>query len=141
MKQAVTTWNGPLACAAAQRAATWAAVLSLVASIAPQAWAANQTSTVSPVQLNPTVPYRIEVRPYSMGSATVPTLHSYAVGEYDGKWLFVTGRTNGLHGFNGTIPDENFPPASQNGEVWVMDLANRQTWHRPLGDASSGLTA
>lgn len=141
MKQAVTTWIVPFAYAAAQRAAIWAAALSLVASNAPPGWAANQTSTVTPVQLNPSVPYRIEVRPYSMGAATLPTLHSYAVGEYDGKWLFLAGRTNGLHGFNGALPDENFPPASQNREVWVMDIANRQTWHRPLDDASSGLTA
>jgi hypothetical protein len=76
-----------------------------------------------------------------MGTVEVPTLHSYAVGEYDGKWLMLSGRTNGLHGFNGAMPDENFPPAFQNREVWVLDLASRQTWHRSLEDASSGLSA
>ena len=141
MNQAVKISFGRFANAAAQRVAISVAALSLVASNAPIGRAANQTSTLTPVQMNPTVPYRIEVRPYSMGPATVPTLHSYAVGEYNGKWLLVAGRTNGLHGFNGAIPNENFPAASQNREVWVMDFANRQTWHRPLDDASSGLTA
>jgi hypothetical protein len=102
--------------------------------------AANQTPTVTPLELNSALPYRVELRPYSMGTASVPTLHSYAVGEYDGKWLFLAGRTNGLHGFNGAVPDENFPPAYQNREVWVFDLASRQTWKRSLEDASSGLT-
>jgi hypothetical protein len=103
--------------------------------------AANQTATVTPIQDSSTLPYRIEVRPYSMGTVEVPTLHSYAVGEYDGKWLFLSGRTNGLHGFNGAQPDENFPSASQNREAWVVDIANRQTWHRSLEDATSGLSA
>ena len=76
-----------------------------------------------------------------MGTVEVPTLHSYAVGEYDGKWLFLSGRTNGLHGFNGAQPNGNFPSASQNREVWVVDIENRQTWHRPLDHATSGLTA
>jgi hypothetical protein len=118
-----------------------AAVLALVTFVCAAATsrAANQTPTVSPIQLESELPYRIEVRPYSMGTATVPTLHSYAVGEYDGKWVLVAGRTNGLHGFNGAAPDENFPAATQNRDVWVIDVVNWQTWSRPL-DAASGLT-
>lgn len=112
----------------------------LVLAAAP-ALAANQTATVTPIDLYPQLPYRIEVRPYSMGTVDVPTLHSYAVGQFDGKWLFLAGRTNGLHGFNGALPDENFPSASQNRELWVIDIANQQTWSRSLEDASSGLTA
>jgi hypothetical protein len=119
---------------------TFLAIAGLLAlgSAAP---AANQTAGVTPIQTDSALPYRIEIRPYSMGTVDVPTLHSYAVGEYDGKWLLVSGRTNGLHGFNGAAPDENFPPASQNRNVWVLDLANRQTWHRSLDDASAGLSA
>jgi hypothetical protein len=76
-----------------------------------------------------------------MGDVDVPTLHSYAVGEFDGKFLFVSGRTNGLHGFDGFAnPEENFPPQSQNREAWVIDFASRQTWRRPLNDPSSGLS-
>jgi len=103
--------------------------------------AANQTATLSPVEINPNLPYRIEVRPVSFGAAELPTLHSYAVGNYDGKWLLISGRTNGLHGFDAISPGQNFPPQFQNRDVWVIDIANKQSWHRSLNDAASGLTA
>ncbi|MBP8249782.1 MAG: hypothetical protein KAX72_06740, partial [Chitinophagales bacterium] len=28
-----------------------------------------------------------------------PGIHSFALGEWDGRWLIMTGRTGGLHGF------------------------------------------
>jgi len=101
---------------------------------------ANQTAALSPVNLSPNLPYRIDVRPVSFGTADLPTLQSYAVGNYDGKWLLISGRTNGLHGFNASAPDQNFPTQYQNRDVWVIDIANKQSWHRSLDDASSGLT-
>ena len=113
----------------------------LLLVIAAQAGAQNPSGIYSPVQLDSALPYRVEVRPYSMGQIDMPTLHSYAVGEYDGKFLFVSGRTNGLHGFDCCFnPGENFPPRRQNRDVWVVDFANKQTWSRPLDDAASGLT-
>ena len=33
------------------------------------------------------------------GNASLPTLQSFASGTYDGKWVLLAGRTNGLHGF------------------------------------------
>jgi hypothetical protein len=110
-------------------------------SFAAFASAANQTATLSPIDLDPSLPYRLEVRPISFGNADLPTLHSYAVGEYDGKWLFISGRTNGVHGFSSIAPDENFPPQYQSRDVWVIDIVNRESWRRSLDDASSGLTA
>jgi hypothetical protein len=113
---------------------------SLLMLVAP-AFAANQTTTFSLVNLAPNLPYRIEVKPVDFGAASVPTLQSFAAGEFDGKWVFVGGRTNGLHGFSGVTPNQNFPAQFQNRDVWVVDVANRQSWHRSLDDASSGLTA
>jgi len=124
-----------------RRLVLWSTVLACLATASRSGRAANQTSTLTPVQLNNSLPYRIEVRPYSMGAADVPTLHSYSVGENNGKWLFLAGRTNGLHGFNGALPDANFPAASQNRDVWVLDIANQQSWHRSLDDPTSGLSA
>jgi hypothetical protein len=113
----------------------------LLTEAAPRVYAQNPSGTYTPVQLDSTLPYRLEMRPYSMGQADVPTLHSYAVGEYDGKHVFIAGRTNGLHGFDCCFsPESNFPPQSQNREIWVIDFKNRQTWHRPLDDPTSGLT-
>lgn len=101
--------------------------------------AANQTPDVSPIDLTGNVPYRITLREYDFGAAELPTLQSYAAGVYDGKWVLISGRTNGLHGFtnNASI---NFPAASQNREVWVIDPVTRESWSKRLDDASSGLT-
>jgi hypothetical protein len=109
-------------------------------TIAP-ARAQNPLGVYSPVVLNPSLRYRIELKEHSMGSAELPTLHSFAVGHYDNKWMFVSGRTNGLHGFDILDPDSNFPAQSRNTEVWVLDLNTKQTWHRALNDAAAGLTA
>jgi hypothetical protein len=95
----------------------------------------------SPVELSSALPYRVEVRQYPMSQIDLPTLHSYAVGEYDGKHVFISGRTNGLHGFDCCIqPVNNFPPQRQNRDVWVIDFENKQSWSRPLDDNGSGLT-
>src|SRR5262245_51506112 len=49
-----------------------------------------------------------------------PALHSFAAAEYKGKWLFIGGRTNGIHSFD-PLPINNFPPALANHWVWVVD--------------------
>jgi hypothetical protein len=101
--------------------------------------AANQTATISPIQLNSALPYRVSVEPYDFGAVSLPTVHSYAAGTVDGKWVILAGRTNGLHGFT-SVAANNFPPASQNRDVWVIDPISKQSWSRSLADASSGLT-
>jgi hypothetical protein len=115
-----------------------ARLTSFVAILTAIGAAVAHAQAPSPVHLNSNLPYRIELRPYSMGAIDMPTLHSFAVGEYDGKHLFISGRTNGLHGFE--IFDENFPPQFQNRDVWVVDFKNRASWRRSLEDASAGLT-
>src|SRR5262245_37926718 len=51
-----------------------------------------------------------------------PGLHSFAAAQLDGKWLFIGGRTNGIHSFD-PLPINNFPPSQANHWVWVGDLA------------------
>ncbi len=96
-------------------------------------WADNQTSTLSPVETSG-LPYSISLQVADMGSAVLPTLQSYAVGSYNDQWVFMAGRTNGLHNFtqDGLI---NFPPASQNRDIWVVDPITKQTWTRALADS------
>lgn len=115
------------------------AVLGLLVAWPIEARAANQTPDVSPIDLTGSVPYRIQLRPYDFGIQSLPTLQSYAAGVYDGKWVLISGRTNGLHGFTNN-PNTNFPPAEQNREVWVIDPATRQSWSKRLDDGTSGLT-
>jgi hypothetical protein len=98
--------------------------------------AQNQTSIFSPVT-NWNGAYTLSVQQYDMGTASVPTLQSFASASYGDEWLVLAGRTNGLHGFtnSGTV---NFPPASQNTEIWVVDPVTKQTWSKSL--SSSGLS-
>jgi hypothetical protein len=102
--------------------------------------AANQTATLTPILSGHALPFRVSVQPYDFGAAELPTLQSFAVGAHDGKWVLLSGRTNGLHGFNRFDPAANFPAASQNRDVWVIDPLTKQSWRRSLEDASSGLT-
>jgi hypothetical protein len=121
-----------------QHIAQATAIVAIVFALALRAY--GQGSDYSPVLLNSPLPYRVELRQYSMGQVDIPTLHSYAVGELGaGKFLFISGRTNGLHGFDCcTFPEGNFPPESQNRDVWVIDFPNKQTWRRSLNEG--GLT-
>ncbi|HLT45756.1 MAG TPA: T9SS type A sorting domain-containing protein [Rubricoccaceae bacterium] len=60
----------------------------------------------------------------------VPALHSGAAAQHGGRWLFLAGRTNGIHGL---IPGEDpFPPAAANAEAVVYDPATDQRWAAPL---------
>jgi hypothetical protein len=109
-------------------------------SVSRDAVAANQTATVSPVHLNSALPYRVSLEPYDFGAARLPTLHSFAAGHYDGKWVLIAGRTNGLHGFSNTST-VNFPPQFQNRDVWVIDPVAKASWSRSLESAAAGFTA
>jgi hypothetical protein len=123
-----------------RRAATRALLTFAMVIAAAQLRAANQTPDLSPVQLNGPSPFKVSVQPYDFGAAELPTLHSFAAGEFDGKWVLIAGRTNGLHGF-GSINSNNFAPESQNRSVWVIDPVTKQSWSRPFDDAAAGLTS
>ena len=99
----------------------------------------DQTPTFSQVT-NWSGDYDLTFAEYDMGTASVPTLQSFASGIYDDQWVLVAGRTNGLHGFS----DDglaNFPPRYQNTDVWVIDPISKETWSRSLNDTSSGLSS
>jgi hypothetical protein len=116
-----------------------ASMAALGVSLWANASAANQTDTLTPIQLNGSLPYRISLQPYDFGADELPTLHSFAAGHHDGKWILVAGKSNGLHGFETAGPN-GFEPEFQNREVWVIDPVNRQSWHRSLEGAAGGLT-
>lgn len=82
------------------------------------------------------VPFRIRITPVSIPNA--PALQSSVSAEWDGKWLFVGGRTNGLHGFG---PGQNFPPQYQNGDIIVIDPRNGRVWSRPWSDSTLSTSA
>ena len=115
-------------------------ITALTFLVCAAARAQDQTPDVSPIVVNGNLPFQISLSVQDMGSADVPTLQSYAIGQVGDDWVVIDGRTNGLHGFsdNGTI---NFPPADQNTNVWVIDPVTGQTWSRSLSDASAGITS
>jgi hypothetical protein len=103
-------------------------------------FAAHQTDTFTPVVLNGFLPYNISLQRYDFGAADLPTLHSYAAGQHNDKWVLIAGKTNGLHGFQTTGPN-GFTPETQNREVWVIDPVGKQSWHRSLEGAAGGFTS
>jgi hypothetical protein len=109
-------------------------VLCIVAPIFPSA---NQTSDLSTVFVGQTLPFTITIQ---QESYLIPGgVQSAAVGAYQGKYLVIAGTTNGLHGFDNTVPNSNFPPSLQNTTVFVIDPANQKVSYRSLYN-NSGLT-
>jgi hypothetical protein len=98
---------------------------------------ANQTQTLSPLGDGALLPFRVEIltAPFRLGLG----VHSYSLAVWKHYWLLVGGRTNGLHGFLDP-PAENFPSASQNTNLVVVDWRRGATWTRSLNDAKAGLT-
>lgn len=57
---------------------------------------------------------------------TLPTgLQSFAVGQWEGKWLLVGGRLDGLHRRQ---PFATFDREGRNTRLWIVDPANGKTW-------------
>lgn len=96
--------------------------------------AQHQTTRLDNPKTPNTIPYQLELRQVEL-SGEVPTLHSYAAAHYDGLWLMIAGRTNGLHGMTGR---NAFDPAFENRNVWVIDPSSGATWHKSLENTAAG---
>jgi hypothetical protein len=112
--------------------------LSLVAFVS----ADNQTPDISPIFPGEDLPFSVNIKLVKNQDGTpflLPNgIQAYAFGVHKGQWLFISGRTNGLHGFNDD--SNNFPPQAQNRTVFVVDLKRRTVATRSLTDPQSGLT-
>lgn len=95
----------------------------------------NQTDELSPVLPASGLPFHVTIE---KASFELPVgFHSGVVGVYRGQWIFIAGRTNGLHGF-----DPNpFPSDFQNRVIYVVNPSTGVVHSRSLTDRSSGLTA
>lgn len=101
--------------------------LALILLLCGHSSGQNQTATFSPVT-KWNRDYNIKVKPYSMGTASVPGLQSFAAGQFGDQWLLLAGKTGGMHSFE-----------SGNTSAWVIDPATKQAWGRELSDSQSGL--
>ncbi|HET6992478.1 MAG TPA: T9SS type A sorting domain-containing protein [Bacteroidia bacterium] len=66
------------------------------------------------------VPFSVEIQPVVAGP--LPGMHSFAFAQSGSKWLFIGGRTNGIHGFS---TNNNFDIMYANDVITVIDTA---TW-------------
>lgn len=96
----------------------------------------NQTPTTTPIITDQSLPFGVHLE---LADFELPNgLQSYAFAIFQGKWLFIDGRTNGLHDFSSG--DDNFPPSAQNKVVYVVDPIAKTVFSRSLHDPSSGLS-
>lgn len=96
----------------------------------------NQTAALTPVLTEASLPFTIELE---LASFSLPTgIQAFASAIYNGKWIFIAGRTNGLHGFDNL--GNNFPPNLQNRIIYIVDPTNGRALSRSIEEASSGLT-
>lgn len=86
------------------------------------------TTTNPPVVDTGQLPYSIQLRPVSIPNA--PALQGASFAQLHGRWLFIGGRTNGLHGFDSNA--QNFPPEYQNRDAIVIEPKTGRVWTRSL---------
>lgn len=97
----------------------------------------NQTPTVSKIHPDNSLPFQVKLK---LADFQLPMgVQSYVHALNHDKFLIITGRIDGLHGF---VPNstENFPTSAQNTNVFVVDPIAKKTYTRSLLDSSSGLT-
>jgi hypothetical protein len=78
-----------------------------------------------------TLPFSVHLEPLTI--ANLQGVQSYAFGQHNGKWLIVSGRTDGLHkamGMNTT--NGPFGTANSNSQLIVVDPAAQQMWAAPV---------
>lgn len=101
-------------------------------------WSDNQTPDFSPIVPRADVPFIVKIEPADF-SLPSQGFHSGVEAIYDGKWLLMCGRNNGLHPFFDPNIVPNFPKQMQNALVFVIDPKTGEHWMRDLNDSESGL--
>ncbi|CRX38455.1 hypothetical protein [Estrella lausannensis] len=96
----------------------------------------NQTTDLSPVGNETSLPFSVEIE---LASFSLPTgIQAFASAVYKDQWIFVAGRTNGLHAFDDV--GNNFPPNFQNKIIYVIDPSTGGVLSRSLEDPTARLT-
>lgn len=79
-------------------------------------------------------PFQIAIEPLNIPN--LGGLQSYAYGQYNGKWLVIGGRLDGLHRRQ---PFAAFDNAGHNTQLFVVDPVASQIWTAPLTSLSAGM--
>jgi len=79
-------------------------------------------------------PFNIALEPMTISG--LGGLQSYAWGQYDGKWLIIGGRLDGLHRRQ---PFAAFDALGNNTQLIVVDPIAKQKWTAPLSALPTGM--
>lgn len=80
--------------------------------------------------------FPFSIRLETMEINDLPALQSYAYATWQGKWLLVGGRKDGLHRRQ---PWATFDEEGQNTYIYVVDPLNKKVWKRSLEDLPASL--
>lgn len=78
--------------------------------------------------------YSLEINPITIDG--LPGMHSYVWGQYEGKWLIIGGRLDGLHARQ---PFNSFPESQNNTDIYVIDINEQQFWSASLNSLPTAL--
>ena len=78
--------------------------------------------------------YSVKLKPRSIPN--LPGLHSFVFAQHNGKWLIIGGRKDGLHARQ---PFNAFPAATNNTELYVVDINTQQFWTASVNSLPTGL--
>lgn len=81
-----------------------------------------------------TFDYQVQLNPVNIPN--FPGIHSFAFAQYNGKWLIIGGRIDGIHARQ---PFNAFPAASNNTNIYVVDVANNQFWSASVNSLNTPL--
>lgn len=79
-------------------------------------------------------PFNIALHPISVDGLV--GLQSYAVGQYNGKWLLIGGRLDGLHRRQ---PFAAFDPQGNNQNIIVVDPIEKKQWSASLSSLPTSI--
>jgi hypothetical protein len=79
-------------------------------------------------------PFNIALHPISVDGLV--GLQSYAVGQYNGKWLLIGGRLDGLHRRQ---PFAAFDPQGNNQNIIVVDPVEKKQWSASLSSLPTSI--
>jgi len=79
-------------------------------------------------------PFDIQISPINIQG--IAGLQAFSFGQYEGKWLIVGGRLDGLHQRQ---PFASFDIAGHNNQLTVIDPLSKQSWNATLSDLPDGI--
>ncbi len=78
--------------------------------------------------------YSVDIQ--AINTQGLPGLHSFAFAQYNGKWLIIGGRKDGLHARQ---PFNAFPQSQNNTDIYVIDINTQQFWTASINVLPTGL--